>query len=40
MGKKAFDHESDEEFGGESVFDVEGKDDEPPDLKTMDLRSF
>jgi len=40
VGKKAFDHESDEDVGAESVFDVEGKDDEPPDVKSMDLRAF
>jgi len=40
VGKKAFDHESDEDFGGESVFDIEGQDDEPPNLKQIDLWKF
>ena len=40
VGKRAEDHESDEGYGAESVFDVEGKDDEPPDLNEVDLRKF
>ncbi len=40
MGKKAEDYESDEDIGAESVFDVEGIDDEPPNLNEVDLRKF
>lgn len=33
-----FDEQSD--YGGESVFDIEGKDDLPPDMSKQDLRKF
>ena len=37
---KLDDMERDSEFGGASIFDIEGEDDTPPDLAKQDLRKF
>lgn len=37
VGKRRLDFVDEDEYGGESVFDIEGEDDLPPNLKEQDL---